>query len=86
MLKLKLNPVHMSDIDKREQQVIDFIKYFFNFDLRSDIDKLICFKLGMMLDTNKVYILIPVWMTLILTHGYLVARKLEFVWLFFGMK
>ena len=35
--------------------------------LCQDICELICFKLGMMLDITKLYIMIPVWMTVMFT-------------------
>ena len=37
----------------------------------------ICFKLGMMLDTTRLYSFIPAWMTLMFTQGHRFTRKLE---------
>ena len=39
----------------------------------------ICFKHSMMLNTTKLYSLIPVWMTLMLTQGHRVTGKVELV-------
>ena len=43
----------------------------------SDTCELICSKLSMMLDMIKLYCLIPVWMTLMLTQGHGVTGKRE---------
>ena len=46
-----------------------------------DTYELISFNiLGMILDMTKLFIVIPVWMTLTFTHGLLVTRKLEVVY------
>ena len=39
----------------------------------------ICFKLVVMLNSTKLYSLIPVWMTMIFTQGHRVMGKLEHV-------
>ena len=41
----------------------------FNIVVCQDTYELICFKLGMMLNTTKLYRLISVWMTLVFTQG-----------------
>ena len=49
-----------------------------NIDEYSNIYRPISFKLGMMIETTKVYILIPVWMTFkfILGHSCMINHKL----------
>ena len=42
----------------------------FNLYLHSDIYRSICFKLCMMVETTKLYILISVWMTLTVIRGH----------------
>ena len=51
-----------------------FIKYMINIVKCQDTCESVCFKLGMMLDTTKLYSLIPVWMTLVFTQGHRQAR------------
>ena len=41
--------------------------------------ELICFKLGMMLKTTKLYSVIPGWMLLVFAQGHRISGKLEFV-------
>ena len=45
-----------------------------NFGLHSDIHKLIFFKLGMLIETTELYILIPVWMNLIFIQGHICMK------------
>ena len=46
------------------------MKYMFIIILRRDTFQPICFKLGMVLNTAKLYSLIPVWMTLMIIQGH----------------
>ena len=56
------------------------MEYAFNIVICHDTRELICFKLGMMLNTTKLYSLIPSWMTLMFTQGHSVTiGKLELV-------
>ena len=50
-------------------------KTTFNIDLYSDIYRLISFKLGMVIETTKFYILKSVWMTLTLIQGHSCMRN-----------
>ena len=50
--------------------IIFFIKYALNIGLGPDTCEVICFKLGLMLDTNKFYCIIPAWMTITFTQGH----------------
>ena len=54
---------HKINIHGRELNFGDF-ENMFKIGLRLDAYKPISFKLGMMIDTTKLYILIPLWMTL----------------------
>ena len=67
LLKLMLDLFCISDIDWRELSWRDFIKYKINIVMCWDACESICFKLGTMLGIPKLYSLIPVWMTLVLT-------------------
>ena len=60
-------------------EVIFWKKTMFNIIMCQDTFEPICFKLGMMLNTTKLYILIPVWMTLMFIQGHRVTGNLEFV-------
>ena len=51
----------------------------FSIVMRLDTFQLICFKLDMMIDSTKLYSLIPVWMTLMSTQCQRVTGKLELV-------
>ena len=51
-------------IQRKELSLGDFSKNMFNIGLHLDVNKLISFKLCMMIDMTKLYMLIPVWMTL----------------------
>ena len=53
--KLVLNLVCRSNTQGRELCWHDFIRYMFNIVMCQDTYELICFKLGMMLDTTKLY-------------------------------
>ena len=53
------------------------MKYMFNIVMCQDTCEWICFELGMMLSTTKLYSLIPVWMNLMFTQGYKITGKLE---------
>ena len=63
----------------RELCWFDCMKYTFYTALCQDNCEPICFKIGMMLKTTKLYSLIPVWMTLMFTQGDRVTEKLELV-------
>ena len=76
LLKLMLNLFYMSNIQGRELCWHDFMKYMINIVLCWDTCEL-CFKLGMMLDMSKLYGLIPVWMSVMLTQDHRVTGKLE---------
>ena len=54
-LRLMLNLFCIIFVEKRKLYSHDFIIYIFNTGLYQDICDLICFKLGMMLDTVEVY-------------------------------
>ena len=53
------------------------MKHMFNIVMCQDTCEPICYKLGTMLNTIKVYCLIPVCMTVMITEGHMVAGKLE---------
>ena len=53
------------------------MEYSFNIVMLQDACERICFKLGMMLNTSKLYSLSPVWMTLVFTQGHRITGKLE---------
>ena len=55
------------------------MKYLFSTVLFQDTCELIHFKFGMMLNTTKLYSLLPVCMTFLFTQGHRVMVKLEFV-------
>ena len=67
-----------SNVQGREVCRHDFMKYTFNIVMCQDTCELICFKLGMMLYTTKLYSLIPVWSTLIFTQGHWVTESYNF--------
>ena len=56
-----------------------FLNYRLNVILCQDTCELICFKLGLMLNTTELYTLIPVWMTLMFTQDHRVTGKLVLV-------
>ena len=70
----------VSNIQGRELCWPDFIRYTINIVLCWDTCEPICFELSAMLDTTKIYSLIPVWMTLMSTQGHRVTGKLELIW------
>ena len=76
LLKLVLNLLCRSNVQGRELCRHDFRKGTVNIVLCQYSCELICFKLGMMIDSTKLYNLIPVWMTLMFTK---VTGKLELV-------
>ena len=49
------------------------------FNIFQDTCEPISFKLGMTLNTTKLYSLIPVWMTFMFTPGYRITENLELV-------
>ena len=53
------------------------MKFTFNLVMCQDTCELICFKLGMVLNTAKLYSLILVWIDLMFTPGHRVTGKLE---------
>ena len=55
-------------IQGRELNFSDFEGSMFQIGLCLDTYKLFSFKLDMMIDMTKLYILLPVWMTLTLTQ------------------
>ena len=65
-------------IQRKEHFLCDFVKNVFKIDLGSDTYEQIFFKLNMMIDTTKLYILIPMWMTLVFKQGDIVMRKWNF--------
>ena len=58
-------------IQEREPYLCDFIKKNpnLNIDLCSEVDRLVSFKLGMIIETAVLYILVTVWMTLTFIQG-----------------
>ena len=66
-------------IKGRELHRHHVMKYTLNIVMCHYTWEWICFKLGMMLNTTKLYSLIPVWMTLMFTQGHMVTGKLELV-------
>ena len=54
--------------------MISFLKNV-NIGLYSDFDRLICFKLGLMIETTKLYIFILIWMTLTFIQGHSCMKK-----------
>ena len=61
LLKFMLNLLYMIDIQRGELCVSDFMKLnTMNIGLRSDAFELISVEFGVMLDTNKLFILIRV--------------------------
>ena len=72
----------------RELYLCGFAKYTFNIGLHLDAYESLPLQLCvmMMIDTFKLQILIPVWMTLIFTIGHRVTRKLEFMQLFYWLQ
>ena len=68
LLKLLLNLFCAVNIQERELCLDDFITYTSYTGQCSDIYKLICYNLYMMLNTTKLFSLIPVWMTLTFTQ------------------
>ena len=61
----------------RERELLTcFYKEAFNIGLRSDAYEPISFKQGMMLEMTKLFVLIPVWITLTLPQGHRIMTKL----------
>ena len=75
LLKLMLNLFCTITIQGRELCWCDFMKYMFNSVMCQDICEPICVILGMLLNTTKLYCLIPVWMTLMFTQGHRVRES-----------
>ena len=69
----------MTDSDGREFSFVDFEDNMSEIGLCLDTSKPISFKLGIMIDMNKVCILIAVLMPLTFTPHHTVPRKLEFM-------
>ena len=65
----------LHNVQGRELCWHDFMKYMFNIICQDTYEPIFFFKLGMMLDTAKLYSLIPVRMTLMFTQGHRVAGK-----------
>ena len=63
----------------RESPLGDFMKYAFKFNIGLHLDACVAFpfKLSVMIDTSKLYCLIPVLMILTFIQGQRVVRKLE---------
>ena len=79
LLKFMLNLFCTNDIHGRELCWGDFMKCVFNILLCRHTCELIYFKLSLMLDTSKLYNLIPFWMTLMFTQVNRVRGKLKLV-------
>ena len=79
LLKLMPNWFCTINIHGGELRWRDFMKCSFNIVMFQDACESICFKVGMMLNTTKLYSLIPVWITLMFTQGHRVKEKLELV-------
>ena len=77
LLKLIQNLVCSSSIQGREHCWQYFIKYMISIVLSPGTCKLICFKLGVMLDMTKLYSWIPAWMVLMFTQGHKVSHSVE---------
>ena len=77
--KLMLNLFCTSVIQVREFCWRDFKKSAFNIVLCQDTCELICCNLGLMLNTAKLYSLIPVWMTLMFALDHRVTGKFKLV-------
>ena len=79
LLKLMLDWFYISNIQGRERLWCYFMKYMFNIVMHQDTCEPICFKLGMVLNTTKLYSLIPIWMTLMFTQGHRGTGKVGLV-------
>ena len=77
LLKLMLNIICTSNIQGRELCWCDLMKCTISIIMCQDTCELICFKLGMILNTTKLNSLIPVWMTLMFTQGHGVTGQVE---------
>ena len=64
-------------IFKGENYLRALIWYIFDIGLRPDAREPLCFKLGMMLDMNRLYSMIPIWITLTSSQSHRVIGKLE---------
>ena len=60
LFKLMLDLFHMIYVQGKDLLLHDFMKYTIDTDLPWGTHKLICFRLGIMLDTAKHYSMIPV--------------------------
>ena len=78
-LKLMLNSFCMINVQRRELYIRDVVNNTFRISLRLDAYEGLSFELFMMLDMTKLDILILVGMTLTLTQGHRLARKLQHV-------
>ena len=79
LFKLMQDFVHLIKIKGKELNFSDFKKCMFKISWCSDAYEPITFKLGMMIDRTKLYILIPVSMTLTIILSHMVTRKLQLV-------
>ena len=79
LLKLMLNLFRTISVQWRELYVCNFIKYTFNIGLHQDTCEPICFKLGMMLGTTKLFRMIPIKVTFTISQGHRVIENLEFM-------
>ena len=74
-----LNLFCTSSIQVGEVYWRDFMRYTFSVVLCQNTCKPICFKLGRILGTTKLYSLTPVWVTLMFIQGHRVRGKLALV-------
>ena len=63
------------NVQGREPYLYDFVKQNFNIGLHSDIYRPVSFKLSMMVETTKLYILIYVWLTMTFIQGHDCTRN-----------
>ena len=83
LLRFRLNTFRVISVQGRELYSADFVRYTLNIDLHSEAYQPISFKLGLMIDTSKLDILIPVYMTLTFNEGHRVIKNLECVHFFY---
>ena len=74
-----LNLFCTNSIKGKEHCWRDFMKYTFDIVNCQDTCEPICFKLGMLRNTTKLYSLVSVWMILMLTEGHMDEGKPEIV-------
>ena len=80
--KLILEMFCIIDMQGRKLYLHDFVKYLFNIGLYSNAYEPVSFKLKM-IDTAKLHILIPLWMTVTFTEGHWVTIILELMQFFY---